>query len=180
MGELRTASLTGSKPGIWDACWSDSSPSSAAASEPVETPLVATGQCPPTVSFFGLSAPFIRRRALARALCALDRLFLSTTGRQTRQDARRSHLIRLRTISSVRHNLPQPPKSPCRGPAPSFIIPLLSFSLPFLLVFSVIILDPLLIIFSSNVLPRRSLFPVIRVLLWSSLTPTSRILHTRA
>lgn len=77
MGELRTASLTGSKPGIWVACRSDSGPSSAAASEPVETPPVATGQCPPTISFFGLSAPFILK-AKARATLYSFPQFLST------------------------------------------------------------------------------------------------------
>lgn len=59
-------------------------------------------------------------------------------------NARGSHLIRLRTISSSRHNLPQPPAA---VRLPHFIIPLLSFPLPFLLTLSLIIFDPHLIIF---------------------------------
>jgi len=65
MGELRTASLTGSKPGIWVGCFGESSPSSAtAASESGETAPLPPPQ-DPTISFFGLSAPFILEAAAA-------------------------------------------------------------------------------------------------------------------
>jgi hypothetical protein len=172
MGELRTASLTGSKPGIWVACRSDSGPSSAAASEPVETPPVATGQCPPTISFFGLSAPFILiLKAKARAPSALP------LDANPQDDP----------PNPAPYNFVHPSQSPTASEIASprfrvphlFIIPLLSFSLPFPLNFSVIIFDPHLIIFCRNILPPLSHSGNARSLLVKYFFLPLRLSHTR-